>query len=469
MRSLQLRSNSTFVPLSTTLAAKNSSTSHQVSLQARANLSKVDDLSAVSSILKAQYKRLQASKLQAQNPELEEEKQGKSGFGRSQASKQQAKNSKLQGKGDWQQKANFSAIFGGNGGSLSNGLMAKYEKLMPGINLGHVKVFQGASVDKALHQAGLQGLTDGTRVAVSSKAQAGTLEHELGHVAQRQVQGFNLTEGTRQGYEQQADSIAAKLLGNQTVSEVQGATVQGSRQKMQSSMQAECKACEEKAAMSKTIPGQDYLSREFQAFQVADTMASFQTVLPQSYMSREYQASTPQYQANPLSGFLRYLSRFPACIGSGDVPALIGSVGTAALKCPAAVAEYTAAFASASAAPATGGLSAVLSAVLATIGTADGAVCLFALASLLGSLLKVHNCMMRDPGAEEAEKAAAAAKAAQLEADIAQMRQELQAQRQQNQQELARLRQQGAQDQARIRQLETKIRNLEGALQRLGR
>ncbi|HLO86891.1 MAG TPA: DUF4157 domain-containing protein [Nostocaceae cyanobacterium] len=236
MRSLQLKPNSTFVPLSTNLAAKNSSTSNLTSLQARANLSKVDDLSAVSSILKAQYKRLQASKLQAQNPELEEEKQGKS----------QASKSRLQSKGDWQKKANLSTIFGGSGSSLSSGLMGKYEKLMPGISLGHVKVFQGSSVDQALHQAGLQGLTDGTRVAVSSKAQAGTLEHELGHVAQRQVQGFNLNESSRAGYEQDADRISANLVNNQPV-KLQGLT-QGkntpSKKTQSNVLEAKCEECD---------------------------------------------------------------------------------------------------------------------------------------------------------------------------------------------------------------------------------
>lgn len=55
----------------------------------------------------------------------------------------------VQGKGDWQQKADLNAIFS-NGSTLSSGLMAKYENLMPGVSLGHVSLHQGSQVDAAL-------------------------------------------------------------------------------------------------------------------------------------------------------------------------------------------------------------------------------------------------------------------------------------------------------------------------------
>jgi len=45
----------------------------------------------------------------------------------------------VQGKGDWQQKADLNAIFS-NGSTLSSGLMAKYENLMPGVSLGQVSL-----------------------------------------------------------------------------------------------------------------------------------------------------------------------------------------------------------------------------------------------------------------------------------------------------------------------------------------
>jgi hypothetical protein len=122
----------------------------------------------------------------------------------------------VQGKGDWQQKADLNAIFS-NGSTLSSGLMAKYENLMPGVSLGQVSLHQGSQVDAALQTAGLHGLTDGTNVAVASTAPSGTLEHELGHVGQRQEQGFSLDEGNRQAHEKDADEIAGKLLASQPV------------------------------------------------------------------------------------------------------------------------------------------------------------------------------------------------------------------------------------------------------------
>jgi len=122
----------------------------------------------------------------------------------------------VQGKEDWQQKADLNAIFS-NGSTLSSGLMAKYENLMPGVSLGHVSLHQGSQVDAALQTAGLHGLTDGTNVAVASTAPSGTLEHEIGHVGQRQEQGFSLDEGNRQAHEKDADEIAGKLLASQPV------------------------------------------------------------------------------------------------------------------------------------------------------------------------------------------------------------------------------------------------------------
>ncbi|BAZ31781.1 hypothetical protein NIES4074_42540 [Cylindrospermum sp. NIES-4074] len=293
---------STFIPpTNLPLTARNTPASRLAALQARSDRNQVDDLSAVSQVLKAQYKRQQASKLQAETLPEEEEKQGKlahqasklqaetlpeeeekQGKSAHQASKLQAETlpeeeekqgksahqgSKLQfrqvqGKEDWQKRANPAAIFSGSGNSLSASLMAKYERLMPGVSLGHVKVFQGASVDASLAQAGLQGLTDGTQIAVSSQAQSGTLEHELGHVAQRQTPGFNLNEGSREGYEQNADQISARLVSNQPVSQFQGLAkgkrALGSGSHSHSVLAAKCTECEKEQAkpdlkLAKTI------------------------------------------------------------------------------------------------------------------------------------------------------------------------------------------------------------------------
>jgi hypothetical protein len=251
MRSHKLKPKTTApIPVSTTQANQDQLTSKLAKMQARASRGKVDDLNAVSQVLKAQY-RQQASKLQA-NANEEEDKQGKL------ASNLQVR--QTQGKGNWQKRVNPSAIFNGTGSSLPKGLMAKYERLMPKVKLGHVQLYQGAEVDQALANAGLQGLTDGTRVAVSSKAQPGTLEHELGHVAQRTDQNFNLNEGTRNSYEQHADQVAAKLLANQPVSEFQRPSVQGREQRIQPSVQAKCALCagEEKESLVSKTSSQQY-------------------------------------------------------------------------------------------------------------------------------------------------------------------------------------------------------------------
>jgi hypothetical protein len=122
----------------------------------------------------------------------------------------------VQAKGDWQEKADTNTIFS-NGSALPPTMMAKYENLMPGVSLDHVSVHQGRQVDAALGAAKLQGLTDGTNIAVSSKAPQGTLEHEIGHVGQRQEKGFSLNEVNRQAHEVDADNISAKLLSDQPV------------------------------------------------------------------------------------------------------------------------------------------------------------------------------------------------------------------------------------------------------------
>jgi hypothetical protein len=122
----------------------------------------------------------------------------------------------VQAKGDWQQKADTNAIFS-NGSALPPAVMAKYENLMPGVSLEHVSLHQGREVDAALGAAKLHGLTDGTNIAVSSKAPQGTLEHEIGHVGQRQEKDFSLNEVNRQAHEADADNISAKLLSDQPV------------------------------------------------------------------------------------------------------------------------------------------------------------------------------------------------------------------------------------------------------------
>lgn len=122
----------------------------------------------------------------------------------------------VQAKGDWQQKADTDTIFS-NGSALQPAVMAKYENLMPGVSLEHVSLHQGRQVDAALGAAKLHGLTDGTNIAVSSKAPQGTLEHEIGHVGQRQEKGFSLNEVNRQAHEVDADRISAKLLSDRPV------------------------------------------------------------------------------------------------------------------------------------------------------------------------------------------------------------------------------------------------------------
>jgi hypothetical protein len=138
----------------------------------------------------------------------------------------------VQAKGNWQQQADMGAIFG-NPSQLSTSLMARYEALMPNVSLRHVQLHQGARVDAGLRGAGLHGLTDGTNVAVSSKAPADTLPHELGHVAQRQEAGFSLSEGSRAGYEKDADNLAARLMANRPV------------ERFESTVQGKCNQCEE--------------------------------------------------------------------------------------------------------------------------------------------------------------------------------------------------------------------------------
>jgi len=101
-------------------------------------------------------------------------------------------------------------------------------------------------------------------VAVASTAPSGTLEHELGHVGQRQEQGFSLDEGNRQAHEQDADEIAGKLLASQPVERF-GQTVSAKKRLLPSQMlearmtqrmqQAKCTKCEsdEQQALSKPM------------------------------------------------------------------------------------------------------------------------------------------------------------------------------------------------------------------------
>ena len=113
-----------------------------------------------------------------------------------------------------------ASAFQGGGHALPQALMAKYEGLLgENVTLEHVRLHQGAGVDAALAEAGLQGLTDGKNVAVSSQAERGTLEHEIGHVVQQQTKGFNLNEGTCGGYERDADGIAEKLVFDRPIKE----------------------------------------------------------------------------------------------------------------------------------------------------------------------------------------------------------------------------------------------------------
>jgi hypothetical protein len=168
----------------------------------------------------------------------------------------------VQGKGDWQQKADLNAIFS-NGSTLSSGLMAKYENLMPGVSLAQVSLHQGSQVDAALQTAGLHSLTDGTNVAVASTAPSGTLEHELGHVGQRQEQGFSLDEGNRQAHEKDADEIAGKLLASQPVERFEQTASakkgllpsQMLEARMMQQMQARCAECgsDEQQALSEPM------------------------------------------------------------------------------------------------------------------------------------------------------------------------------------------------------------------------
>ena len=164
--------------------------------------------------------------------------------------KQQAQQ---QGKGanNTQASSQPAEALKGSGQPLSPDLIAKYENLLGGVSLRGVRVHQGAKVDTTLESSGLQGLTDGKNVAISSKAERSTLEHELGHVAQQQKQGFNLTEGTRSGYEQDADRIAARLIsGSRVEGFEEGSKFSSSplQAKKSAEMQAKC-ACEKKKQM----------------------------------------------------------------------------------------------------------------------------------------------------------------------------------------------------------------------------
>jgi hypothetical protein len=375
MHDHQLKPKSTLLEASNSNAkvSKGSSASTMAKMQARAGSRRVDDLSVVSQVLKAQYKRQQASTLQSAALEEEEEKQGKSENARLQVKLQ----SQHQGKESWQKRANPAEIFSGSGSPLSAGLMAKYERLMPGVSLAHVKVYQGASVDRSLAGAGLQGLTDGTRVAVSSKAQHGTLEHELGHVAQRQLPDFNLNESSRTGYEQDADNIAASLVASKPVNKFQGSAIKGLSQKIKPSVQAKC-GCggtEQEKYMNKILPGQN------------------------QYQSLEY-------QANPLSGAWEFISRFPNCLPQGL--AVAGTGLAVAASCGMVAGEIVAGIQCILAAPFSGGVSLAGTAVIAALITVDGLKCAAAFMGFLGAAITLYNCLKVDPRAAEEDKRRAA-------------------------------------------------------------
>jgi len=159
------------------------------------------------SMMMAKLMQMQAAQQQAEE---------KAAFTQADAAKTGEEGQGVQAKGDWQQKADTNAIFS-NGSALPPAVMAKYENLMPGVSLEHVSLHQGSQVDAALGAAKLHGLTDGTNIAVSSKAPSGTLEHEIGHVGQRQEKGFSLNEVNRQAYEADADNISANLLSDRPV------------------------------------------------------------------------------------------------------------------------------------------------------------------------------------------------------------------------------------------------------------
>jgi tetratricopeptide (TPR) repeat protein len=159
------------------------------------------------SMMMSKLMQMQAAQQQAEE---------KAAFTQADAAKTGEEGQGVQAKGDWQQKADTNAIFS-NGSALPPAVMAKYENLMPGVSLEHVSLHQGSQVDAALGAAKLHGLTDGTNIAVSSKAPSGTLEHEIGHVGQRQEKGFSFNEVNRQAYEADADNISANLLSDRPV------------------------------------------------------------------------------------------------------------------------------------------------------------------------------------------------------------------------------------------------------------
>jgi hypothetical protein len=197
-----------------------------------------------------------------------------------------------QAKGNWQQKADLGSIFS-SPGSLPTGVMAQYENLMPGVDLSQVSLHQGSEVDAALQAAGLHGLTDGENVAVSSKAPADTLPHELGHIAQRQEAGFSLTEGSRAGYEQDADGIAARLMANQPV------------ERFEDSVQGKCNECEKQdVAQGMKIEAAEHPGRlqaqaraEGKAIAAKPLQSSNKQIEQAAQINPEMQAQTAMTQA----------------------------------------------------------------------------------------------------------------------------------------------------------------------------
>lgn len=259
---------------------------------------------------------------------------------------------RAQAKTDWQQQVDPGQLFSGSGSGLAPNLMAKYEGQMGGqMSLSHVRVHQGSHVDTHLARAGLQGLTDGVNVAVSSQAQANTLEHELGHVIQRQQDGFQLTEGSRSHYETHADQIAHQL--------VSGQPVQGLQAKPD--LQAKCDACsaeEDKDLMAKPLP-------------ITRTPGP---ILAQ----RQLQAFIPQWMRN-----------IPGCTFT---PAMLGTIGSglsAVVSCGLSGTLWAVAIGSAPT---------IIGPKLAGLGaTLAGIKCLADGFKFLDKLIKYIQCIFRDP------------------------------------------------------------------------
>ncbi len=284
--------------------------------------------------------------------------------------------------------------------------MAKYEGQMGGqVSLSHVRVHQGSHVDTHLAKAGLQGLTDGVNVAVSSQAQPHTLEHELGHVIQRQQDGFQLTEGSRDHYETQADQIAHQLVSGQPVQGLEA----------QQHLQAKCEACsaeEDKDLMAKPLP--------------------FSPTPGPILAQRQLQAFIPQWMRN-----------IPGCTITPDILGLIGAGLSMTASCFLTAKLW---------AVAVGSSVTVIGPAIAGIGaTVAGIKCIADGFKFLDKLIKYIQCVFRDPNqdpqtVQEAQDAEQRLRESQqlMDQRLQQLEQEIQRMEQRSQgqdQEIQRLRQ----------------------------